>query len=338
MMKIAFLTLMAFATSSVLAGSSSTKEDLRGGALFRNPQQTMDVMTLYIGDVETLMNERVGDLEDRLETVAAQLEANRGNSTLLQEQKELQDELIATLTGSVAELRERAEQKQEDVEEALELLEMTLEKAVTAIDSRLFALEGEIEALEHEDDTHTNGVALNAVAILQADALLHQKVGMIQDAIHATTRRATAANSVHIFHYERHLTAAQDEMASKQHRVLHVCYPGYSIRAIAEDGNVVCEADDSTFGLTSYTANKRATQYSLYYSHAYYAVAYCASGYTMSGGGFYTSSNGLRLRYSRPTGSNSGWELFTEYTPHAGNVHVYVRCIQSVYSSSEYYK
>jgi TolA-binding protein len=126
MMKIAFLTLMAFATSSVLAGSSSTKEDLRGGALFRNPQQTMDVMTLYIGDVETLMNERVGDLEDRLETVAAQLEANRGNSTLLQEQKELQDELIATLTGSVAELRECTEKKQEDVEEALELLEMTL--------------------------------------------------------------------------------------------------------------------------------------------------------------------------------------------------------------------
>jgi hypothetical protein len=86
----------------------------------------VDAMTLYIGVIETLMNERVGGLKDQLETVAGQLEANRGNSTLLQEQKELQDELIEMLTDSVAELREYAEQKQEDVEEALELLEVSL--------------------------------------------------------------------------------------------------------------------------------------------------------------------------------------------------------------------
>jgi hypothetical protein len=101
-----------------------------------------------------------------------------------------------------------------------------------------------------------------------------------------------------MFHYECHLTTAQDNLASKQHCVLHVCYRGYSICAIAEDGKVVCEADDSTFGLMSYTANKHATQYSLYYLHTYFAAAYCASGYTMSGGGFYASSNGLRLPYS----------------------------------------
>lgn len=331
--KIIFLTLLIIAlatSSSVMAAGNgrNANEDFSSGTPFRNLQQPMDIVTMYIGDVEMLMNERGDDIQARLEIVAAQVEANVENSTaLFEEQQELQDELIATLTGCVAELLERVEQNQEDVEEALEILEMNLEKAVTAIDSRLYALEGDIEALKHEVDTNTNGVALNAVAILQVDALLHQKVGMIQDVIHAT-------NSMSMFDLERHLVAAQDELASKQHRVLHACSPGYSIRDIAEDGAVRCEADDSTAVLTSYTATRRAIQYSLYNAYAYYAVAYCASGYTISGGGFYKSSNGLKLRYSQPTRSNSGWELHTEYTPYAGSVHVYVRCIRSVSSSS----
>jgi len=75
---------------------------------------------MYIGDIETLMNERVDSLQTQLDALDAQVEANRGNITLLSEQQKLQDELIATLAGSVAKLVERVEQNQDDVEEALD--------------------------------------------------------------------------------------------------------------------------------------------------------------------------------------------------------------------------
>jgi len=161
------------------------------------------------------------------------------------------------------------------------------------------------------------------------DVLLQQKTDMLEDAIDAATR-SSVANTATISNLSSDLTDVQeDEPATKQDRVTQVCSPGYSIRAIADDGSVVCEADDSTALLTSYTTNRRASQYYSNNYYAYYAVAYCASGYTMSGGGFYKSSSGLRLRYSRPNG-NTGWAVYTEYTPYSGSLYAYARCIRFI--------
>jgi hypothetical protein len=146
---------------------------------------------------------------------------------------------------------------------------------------------------------------------------------MLQAAIDAATSSGVA-NAAAIADLRNDLTAAQDELATKQHRVAQVCSPGYSIRAIAEDGSVSCEADDSTATLIGYT------QYSFRYrSSTYtYVSVYCASGYVMSGGGFYKSSTSMNVRYSKPTYSAQGWEV-SAYTPYSGRVYVYARCLRT---------
>lgn len=295
---------------------------LPNGKPFQNLQEQIDVITMDIEDLQDMMNERVDDLQDQLDALDVQVKANSGNITLIQEQQELQDELIATLVASVAELVERVEQNQEDVQDALDLLESTVDSAVTAIDSRLNALEGDIEDLGDDVDTNANNVAANAAAIVQADSLLQQKADMLESAIEAAISTGTA-NSASISDLENALTAAQDELATKQHRVTQVCSPGYSIRAIAEDGAVTCEADDSAAALTSYTSARYDTRT----QSSIYVVTYCASGYTMSGGGHYKSSSAMNLYYSRPRGN--GWEVFS-FSPNTGRVHAYARCMKTI--------
>lgn len=326
-MKItSFLMTMAFA--SVMAGNGNKKnKDLPNGKPFQNLQDQIDAVTMQLDEYQDMMDERIQDLQDELDSLTIQVENNSGNITLIQQQQELQDELIATLTGNVAELVERVEQNEEDVEAALDLLESYVESAVTAIDARLDALEDDIEDLGDAIDTNAGNAAANAAAILQADVLLQQKADMLQAAIDAATSSGVA-NAAAIVELQNDLTAAQDELATKQHRVTQVCSPGYSIRAIAEDGTVTCEADDSTatlIGYTQYAYRQRSSTYT-------YVVAYCPSGYVMSGGGFYKSSTSMNVRYNKPRGTYSytyaGWEVYA-YTPVSGYVYAYARCLKS---------
>lgn len=323
------IVLLAMACS-VMAGNGNGKaKDLPNGKPFQNLQQQIDVLTMDMADVETTMKERVDDLQEQLDTLASQVEANQGNITTIQAQQELQDQLIAMLAGNVAELTERVAQNQDDVEDALALLESTLQTAMTAIDTRLFALEEDIEDLGDGVDLNAVGVAANAAAIVQADLLLQEKVGMLQSTIDAAAG-VTEANSVSISDLENALDAAQDELATKQHRVSGVCSPGYSIRDIAENGSVSCEADDATARLTTMTSSRSATRYRYSNSNYYYyhASVYCSSGYAMTGGGYYKSANGIKVRYSYPSG-NSAWYFSTEYAPYtSSSVYVYVRCIK----------
>ena len=103
-----FLLITMAVCHSVMAGNGNTKKnDLPNGKPFQNLQEQIDVVTMELDDMELMMNERTNDLQDQLDSLTAQVEANSDNITLIHQQQDLQDELIATLAGSIAELTER---------------------------------------------------------------------------------------------------------------------------------------------------------------------------------------------------------------------------------------
>ncbi|MGF1768174.1 hypothetical protein L4D06_12470 [Enterovibrio makurazakiensis] len=192
---------------------------------------------------------------------------------------------------------------------------------VADLQSQIDSLVGRVDSLEG-----------HAVAVDDAIATLQLETQDLQAQINSTNgdvsdlQSEVDQNGILIAALEAQQTQLAQQLDMKQNVIDGLCPDGTAIKAVNNDGSVVCS--DASGGLDDLD---RVIAYS---SNYYYANATCPSGFTLTGGGFSIGYYN-QLRNSYPSGNT--WHVYANYNYYYSNVYAYAVCVRGTGSTNWQY-
>jgi hypothetical protein len=254
------------------------------GQPFKTLQDQIDVVSGDLADAVAFLQQQINDLE------VSQAD---------------QDTLIALLQSALNQLELRVLQNETDIA-ALEAWNLMQDQLIAALDSRLGDLEARVTANENDiaaiilaDQAQQQLIQAN----IQQINLINQLIVLNAGDIDALELRAA--------NLETDVANLQNDLNSKQDRVLGVCSAGSSIRQIFANGSVTCEFDNTSAGVGVLVATVRSSTISIPSSIVFVQsrsrTVTCPSTHKVSGGGHDITGGTLgvgNIDRSRPTGNS----------------------------------
>ncbi|MEI8608245.1 hypothetical protein P4S70_03885 [Enterovibrio sp. Hal110] len=192
-------------------------------------------------------------------------------------------------------------------------------------------IQGQVADLQAQIDSlvgRVDSLESHAVAVDDAIAALQLETQDLQAQINSTNgdvsdlQADVDQNGILIAALEAQQTQLAQQLDMKQNVIDGLCPDGTAIKAVNDDGSVVCS--DASGGLSDLD---RVIAYNYNYNNYYYgyAQATCPSGFTLTGGGFYKGYYDT-LYGSYPSGNT--WYVSASYSYYYSSVTAYAICVR----------
>lgn len=313
-----FLVAMASSSLVLAAGNGSTpngKPFVEIQGQFVEVQEDINLNSMRIGDVEIKLDDVI---DNKLPAIQADLDALGLRVDSVEGRVAANDLAIqaleaenVTLNAQITEVMETAAANSTDIAAAMDQIDI-LSGDLDVLSADVVSNADQIQTIQDQIATLQDFIVANATGLMS----LTSRVNL---------------NYSQINHLRNQISSLRAELARKQDTLDGSCPSGYALRAIAADGAISCEKDDTVAGLkrvgvskyvyipgkvrhtntyrcgtTYYGAPRYCTSY--YYTTTTKTVsATCPAGTVMSGGGFDRMTSAVEILSS--TGAGETWTV-----------------------------